>query len=943
MNAVPMSLTEQRVAAGNFIERWKAAEGNEDREARSFWIELLHDVLGIANPTHMLDFERRVKGRKIDVFCEDMGVLVEAKSRGVKLDHQHQRGTADGGAKRMVTPYEQAKWYADNLPGDVRPRWVIVCNFDEFRFHDLYKDNPESDYTSMLLDELPDQLRLLSIFTNRENSTLERERKLSYEAGVLIGRIYDELLDRYTEPENPYVLHSLSVLCVRLVFCLYAEDSGLFGRKSLFYDFLKDYDAAHLRTALRDLFRVLDTPEVERDPDEDPKLLAFPYVNGGLFEEDIRIPQMDENLRADILLEASRKLDWSKLSPTIFGAMFESSISAKVRHENGMHYTSVENIHKGIDPLFFEELTDELKKAEAMRISNDRLEALHALQDKLASLTFLDPAMGSGNFLTETYLSLRKMENRILADIAGNEDQTMLAFEGEHTAIKVSIAQFYGIEIEDFATRVARTALWIAESQMCDRTREILPNLGYDVLPLRNYDNLRCANALKLDWNDVVPASELTYIIGNPPFLGARTMGPDQKEELKAVAFGIRESHDLDYVCGWYLKAAEMIDTNPHIRAALVSTNSVCQGSQAASLWGWLARKHGIAIDFAWKTFEWENEANDQAHVHCVIAGFGKNPLRKRMIYEKDRDPIEARNVNAYLVDAPDVFVASRRKPVCNVPEMANGNQPRDGGNLVLTPEQCEQALAAEPDLDRFIRPYVGSEEFIKGKMRYCLWLEGATSEDIAASPFLSERVKAVYDFRRASRAKTTNGYARTPALFAQRPQKQGSDFLLLPMTSSERRDYLPIGYMDKSVVASNAAFVIPDATLYHFGILTSCMHNAWMRVTAGRLKSDFRYSKEIVYNCFPWPEPSDRQREKIEKCAQDVLDARTAHPGAPPKDLYDPDKAFLYLDLIEAHHRLDKAVEAAYGVDFREDESKMVAHLFELYAKLTEGECDDC
>lgn len=936
-----MTVPEQRTAAKRFVERWRVAEGNEDREARSFWIELLHDVLGIASPTRMLDFERRVKGRKIDVFCEDMGVLVEAKSRGVRLDRQYQRGTGEGGTKRMVTPYEQAKWYADNLPGDVRPRWIVICNFDEFRFHDLYKENPESDYTSMSLIELPDQLRLLSVFTDRENSTLERERQLSYEAGVLIGRIYDELQGRYAEPEDPYTLHSLSVLCVRLVFCLYAEDSGLFGRKSLFYDFLKDYDAAHLRAALRDLFRLLDTPEAERDPDEDPKLLAFPYVNGGLFEEDIRIPQMDESLRVDILLEASRKLDWSKLSPTIFGAMFESSISAKVRHENGMHYTSVENIHKSIDPLFLEELTDELRAAEAMRTGSERLKALHALQDRLASLTFLDPAMGSGNFLTESYLSLRKMENRILADIAGDGDQTMLAFDGEHAAIKVSIGQFYGIEIEDFAARVARTALWIAESQMHDRTREILPDLDYSVLPLRSYDNLRCANALKLDWNEVVPASELSYIIGNPPFLGARTMGSEQKEELKAVASGLSDSHDLDYVCGWYLKAAEMIDANPSIRAALVSTNSVCQGSQAASLWGWLAHKHGIAIEFAWKSFVWENEANDQAHVHCVIAGFGKNQQGKRAIYERNGEPVEAKNVNAYLVDAPNVFVASRRKPLCDVPEMANGNQPRDGGNLVLTSEERERALACEPGLERFVRPYIGSEEFIKGKRRYCLWLEGATSEDIAASPLLSARVKAVYDFRRASKAKTTNGYARTPALFAQRPQKQGADFLLLPMTSSERRDYLPIGYMDKSVVASNAAFVIPDATLYHFGVLTSRMHNVWMRVTAGRLKSDFRYSKEIVYNCFPWPEPDDARRAEVERRAQAVLDARAAHPGVPPKDLYDPEKAFLYLDLIEAHERLDRAVEAAYGADFGGDEAKMVAHLFELYAAMTEGEDD--
>lgn len=939
-----MTVPEQRTAAKRFVERWIAAEGNEDREARSFWIELLHDVLGVASPTRALDFERRVKGRKIDVFHEDMGVLVEAKSRGVDLDRQYQRGK-DGGGKRMVTPYEQAKWYADNLPGDVRPRWLVVCNFDEFRFHDLYKENPEADYTSMALEELPDQLRLLSVFTDKANSTVERERQLSYNAGVLIGRIYDELLARYAEPEDPYTLHSLSVLCVRLVFCLYAEDSGLFGRKSLFYDFLKDYDAARLRAALRDLFRMLDTPEAERDPDEDSKLLAFPYVNGGLFEEDVRIPQMDENLRVDILLEASRKLDWSRLSPTIFGAMFESSISAKVRHENGMHYTSVENIHKVIDPLFLEGLTDELRAAEGMRVEAKRLEALHALQDKLAGLTFLDPAMGSGNFLTETYLSLRKMENRILADIAGGGDQTMLAFGGEHAAIKVSIKQFYGIEIEDFAARVARTALWIAESQMYDRTREVVPDVKYEVLPLRSYDNLRCANALTTDWNDVVSAEECDYVIGNPPFLGARNQSAEQKAEVMAAFGNAKNSGNVDYVAAWYAKAADYVSDHP-CRCAFVSTNSICQGEQVANVWRPLYDK-GVRIDFAHDTFRWDNEANDKAHVFCVIVGFSKLGGAKRL-YHHDTPDAEAaylhpKNINAYLADASDVFIANRSKPICDVPRIGIGSQPIDGGAYLFKDEEKAAFLTQEPSAEPFFHPWLGSEEFINGKRRWVLWLGEATPAQLKSLPKCRERIQAVRDFRLASKRSQTLKAAERPNRFGTEVIAT-SNSILVPKVSSERRRYIPMGFVGPETFCSDLVFLIPDATLYHFGVLQSQMHNAWMRVVCGRLKSDYRYSGGVVYNNFLWPSPTDDQSSEIEQCAQAVLDARKQYPDCTLSEMYDPDLDYLFPVLKTSHAKLDEAVQCAYGLDVPpQDEAKMVAHLFELYAKLTEGEDDGC
>ena len=886
-----MTLQEQRAAAKRFVERWKAAEGNEDREARSFWIELLHDVLGISNPTRVLDFERRVKGRKIDVFHEDMGALVEAKSRGVDLDKQYQRGTDDGGAKRMVTPYEQAKWYADNLPGDVRPRWVVTCNFDELRFHDLYKENPESDFVSMALDELPDQLRLLSMFTDKANSTVERERRLSYEAGVLIGRIYDELLARYAEPEDPYVLHSLSVLCVRLVFCLYAEDSGLFGRKSLFYDFLKDFDAAHLRAALRDLFRVLDTPEDERDPDEDPKLLAFPYVNGGLFEEDIRIPQMDESLRVDILLEASKKLNWSELSPTVFGAMFESSIAAKTRHENGMHYTSVENIHKVIDPLLLEGLTDELRAAEGERVEAKRLKALHALQDKLAGLTFLDPAMGSGNFLTETYLSLRKMENRILTDIAGEGDQTMLAFGGEHGAIKVSIKQFFGIEIQDFAARVARTALWIAESQMFERTRAILPDVEYDVLPLKSYDNLVCSNALRTDWSEVLPASECDYIIGNPPFLGARNQNDQQKAEVMDAFGGAKSCGNVDYVAAWYARAADYMAGHP-CRCAFVSTNSICQGEQVAAIWNPLFNK-GCRIDFAHDTFRWDNEANDKAHVFCVIVGFSKMNDVKRLYHHERPDSSDIllwpKNINAYLADAPDAFVSNRSNPLCDVPRIGIGNKPIDGGLYLFDEEDKKAFLEAEPASSDLFHPWVGSNEFLNGKRRWVLWLGDVAPARLLELPKCRERVHAVREYRRSSGSAPTKKLAETPTRFHVENMPKGNS-IVIPKVSSERRRYIPMGFVDPETLCSDLVFLIPDATLYHFGVLQSQMHNAWMRVVCGRLKSDYRYSGGVVYNNFPWPDPAEGQRAEIEHCAQAVLDARDEYPGCTLAEMYDPD-----------------------------------------------------
>ncbi len=927
-----MNPVEQKKAAKRFVAHWKEMPCVEEEHSRSFWIELVGDVLGIANPTHALEFERKVKGRKIDVFYEDMGILIEMKGRGISLDKASERSKKAG----EETPYQQAKWYADNLPYSIRPRWIITCNFDEFRIYDQDKAKQE-EYVSFTLDELPAQLHLLSIFTNKSNSRIEREKELSVKAGALVGKLYSELSQQYKNIDTDLnEQRSLNILIVRLVFLLYAEDAGLLHEKDALLNYLREFESWQMRQAIIDLFAVLDTPdgqngtENERSPYLSEKLSAFPYVNGGLFgNDDIIIPQFTDEIRIDLLIEASEGFNWAEINPTIFGAAFESTLNPETRRAGGMHYTSIENIHKVIDPLFLDDLKAELAEIEGVKVEKTRVAKLRAFQKRLAGITVFDPACGSGNFLTESYLSLRKLENRVIENLQG--DQKSMDLGGDIGPIKVSIGQFYGIEINDFAVSVAKTALWIAEEQMMEATQEIVEQV-LDFLPLKSNGNIHEGNALRMDWNDVLPAEKCSFICGNPPFVGARMMDATQKSDLKTVLSEVRNNHDIDYVGGWYAKCADMMDANPGMKAALVSTNSICQGAQVGNLWSYLIARRNLCIDFAYRSFIWNSEANDKAHVHCVIVGFTKENRNAKRLFAKDGEAIECENINGYLMSAPSVFVEDRKEPLCDVPKMANGNQPRDGGFFVLKPEERDSLVASEPEIARFIRPYIGSEEFIKRKDRYCLWLEGVSQEEIDASPVLRERVNAVRDFRLASKAKTTNGYAKTPALFAQRPQKQGVDFLLLPRVSSERRHYLPIGYMDKTVVASDAAQVIPDATLYHYGVLQSQAHNAWMRTVAGRLKSDYRYSKEIVYNCFVWPEPTDKQRAEIECCAQAVLDARAAHPGSTLADLYDPDK--MPFDLLAAHQALDAAVEAAYGVDFKGNEEKIVAHLFKLYAQ---------
>ena len=938
-----MNQAERKHATEKFVKRWLDMPCVEEEHARSFWIELLDRVLGISNATHVLEFERKVRGRKIDVFYEDMGVLVEMKGRGISLDEATVRSKRAG----AETPYQQAKWYADNLPNSIRPRWIITCNFDEFRIYDL--EHPEDAYTQLLLTDLPSQAHLLNFFTDKSNSRLVKERELSVRAGEIVGDLYKAFAGQYKSLEtDPREQRSLNVLIVRIVFLLYAEDAGLLQKRQAFGDYLKQFAAPQMRGALIDLFRVLDTPEGDRDPYLLPDLAAFPYVNGGLFaDENIVIPQFTEQMRIDLILNASISFDWKDISPTIFGAVFESTLNPETRRAGGMHYTSIENIHKAIDPLFLDSLKAELAECEGEKVEKNRRIKLLAFQKKLSSINIFDPACGSGNFLTESYLSLRKLENRVIEDLQGS--QVGLGLDGDAAAIKVSISQFYGIEINDFAVSVAKTALWIAEEQMMEATQEILL-APFDFLPLKSNGNIRRGNALKLDWNEVLSAERCAYVVGNPPFYGARNQSKEQKAELVEVFHGAKNSGNVDYVAGWYMKAAEYCADYP-IRCAFVSTNSICQGEQVANVWKPVFDT-GVRIDFAHDTFRWANEANDQAHVFVVIVGFSKLGGVKRLFHHAGPDApaheLEPRNINAYLADAPNAFIWNRSKPLCNVPKIGIGSQPIDGGNYLFRPEEKDEFLREEPGAARFFRPWLGSDEFIKGKQRFVLWLGDATPEQLASLPKCRERIAAVRDFRRLSKRSQTKKAAERPQHFGTEILPRGAS-ILIPKVSSERRRYIPLGFVGPDTFCSDLVFLVPDAGLYHFGVLHSRMHNAWMRVVCGRLKSDYRYSGGVVYNNFPWPGASascavapveelvpPETRQAIERCAQGILDARATHSALAIADLYNPEK--MPDDLLQAHETLDAAVEAAYGVAFNGDEEKMVAYLFERYAELAKG-----
>ena len=814
------------------------------------------------------------------------------------------------------------------MPVSKHPRWVVTCNFQEFRVYDM--ENPLGEPEIIQLKDLEKEHYRLSFLVDDTSVHTKKEVEVSMAAGRIIGDIYDAFLKEYRNPDDPHTLRSLNILCVRLVFCLYAEDAGLFEGHSQFHDYLVQFKpgTGDMRRGLLELFDVLNTPIADRDPYLPDNLQAFPYVNGGLFaEQGIEVPRFNETIANLLLKHASDDFDWSEISPTIFGGVFESTLNPETRRSGGMHYTSIENIHKVIDPLFLDDLRKELDEIKAEQSEKKRIQKAQEFQDKLAGLKFLDPACGSGNFLTETFLSLRRLENEAIRII--HKGQMMI---GEFVnPIKVSINQFYGIEINDFACSVAQTALWIAEAQMLFETEKIM-QLNLDFLPLKSYTNIHEGNALRMDWNEVIPASELDYIMGNPPFLGARIMSSKQKDDLISV-FGAKWQNigNMDYVTGWYKKSLEMMQSNPAIQAALVSTNSITQGEQVAYLWRPLM-KSGVHIDFAWRTFIWDSEANQKAHVHCVIVGFSTcHSERKRRIYEGDKAVVVS-NINGYLIDGESIFVESRQHPICSVPEIGIGNMPIDGGAFLFKDEEKEEFVKKEPGSEQYFRRWYGSDEFINRRPRWCLWLGEANPVDLLKLPECIKRIESVRDFRASSTRPATKKLADTPTRFRTENIPK-SNYLLIPKVSSERRQYIPVGFMDPEVLSSDLVFIIPDATLYHFGVLTSSVHNAWMRVVCGRLKSDFRYSKDIVYNNFPWPVPTEEQKARIEQTAQAILDARQLYADASFADLYG--NLIIFPELTKAHRANDAAVMEAYG--FRKDmtEPEIVAELFKMYQKL--------
>ena len=912
--------SEQRAAAKAFAAQWKG-KGYEKGESQPFWLSLLQSVYGIENPTEFIKFEEQVHidhTSFIDGIIPSTHTLIEQKS----IDKDLRKGIkqSDG---NVLTPFQQAKRYSSDLPYSQRPRWIVTCNFKSFLVYDMEK--PSGEPEEILLENLENEYYRLGFLVDSGDDHIKKEMEVSIQAGELVGRLYDAILKQYKDPTNEHSLKSLNVLCVRLVFCLYAEDAGVFGKHLIFHDYLARYDVRELRGKIIELFKVLDTKPEDRDPYMDEDLAAFPYVNGGLFaDENIEIPQFDREIADLLLKDASIGFNWSEISPTIFGAVFESTLNPETRRKGGMHYTSIENIHKVIDPLFLDDLRAEFEEIKSISVLKTRNRRLDAFRDKLALLTFLDPAAGSGNFLTETYLSLRRLENEIIDLQQGGQ---MLLDTGN--IVKVSIAQFNGIEINDFAVTVAKTALWIAESQMLRETEAIIMKHDLQFLPLRTQANIVEGNALQIDWNDVVPKRELNYIMGNPPFVGARLMSDDQKSDIINV-FGSswKNVGNLDYVCGWYKKAVDIM-INSNIRTALVSTNSVSQGETVANLWKPLFES-GAHIDFAHRTFRWDSEAKTKAHVHCVIIGFSTSSINKpKYIYSGDL-MIPASNINGYLLDADNIFIESRNKPICDIPQIGIGNKPIDGGFYLFTETERDEFIRKEPASEKWFKPWYGSWEFINRQPRYCLWLGECPPNELRKMPECMKRVSAVRDFRLASKSAGTVKLADRPTRFHVENMPNGT-YIAIPEVSSEKRRYVPMGFMSPDVLCSNLLKLVPDATLYHFGILTSNVHMAWMRAVCGRLKSDYRYSKDIVYNNFPWPSPTDAQKRKIEQTAQGILNARELYPDCTLADLYD--EVTMPPELRKAHQNNDRAVMAAYGFSVKTTtESSCVAELMKMY-----------
>lgn len=930
-----MAEVKQRTAAKKFVEDW-TGKGYEKGESQKFWLQLLGEVLSVEHPAQFISFEDQVHldhTSFIDGYIPSTKVLIEQKSIDKDLNKAIKQ--SDGS---LLNPFQQAKRYITELPLSQHPRWVVTCNFQKFCVYDMERPNGEPQ--EILLKDLEKEYYRLSFLVDTGNAHLRKEMEVSIKAGEIVGLLYDALLKQYKDCNNEESLKSLNILCVRLVFCLYAEDAGIFDKHDMFLDYLRQYDSSKMRKALIELFEVLNTKPENRDPYLEDDLKAFPYVNGGLFaQEHIEIPQFTDEIRDLLLEKASANFDWSEISPTIFGAVFESTLNPETRRSGGMHYTSIENIHKVIDPLFLDDLNKEFEEIKALPQNKNRDKKLTEFQEKISGLNFLDPACGSGNFLTETYISLRKLENEILFELSKGQITMGLVTN----PIKVSIKQFYGIEINDFAVTVAKTALWIAESQMMKQTEDIV-HMDLDFLPLKTYANIIEENALRINWEDVISKDKLDYIMGNPPFVGYSLQTKEQKDDILSIYIDekgkpYKTAGKIDYVSGWYFKASELMQ-NTNIKTALVSTNSITQGEQVASVWKPLYERFNIHIDFAHRTFRWDSESNSKAHVHCVIVGFSCcENKEKRKLYSNERMQL-VDNINTYLVNAPNVFIESCNIPLCNVPKMTTGNRPADGGHLIIEEEDYDEFIKKEPNAIKYIKNLTGAMEYINNKPRYCLWLAGISPTELRTMPEVLKRVELCKKDRLKG-AEDRQKLAATPWLF--RETNNPKSYIIVPATSSENRKYIPMGFLDENTIATNSAIIVPNADQYCFGILESNVHMAWTRVICGRLEMRYRYSKDIVYNNFPWCNPTDEQKAKIEKTAQGILDARALYPECSLADLYD--ELTMPPELRKAHQENDKAVMEAYGFRTTDEttgksrwltESETVARLMQMYQELT-------
>ncbi len=902
---MPLSMNEIKARALQFSREWED-ETSEASESQTFWNQFF-SVFGV-NRRRMGAFEKRVKtGGAIDMLWKGK-LLVEHKSRGKDIDKAHR----------------QAVGYFPGLSDDELPRYIIVSDFARFRLYDL--DNETQ--VEFPLEELVSNVGLFGFISGYESRSYVEQNPVDIKAAERMGKLHDLLND------SKYQGHKLEVLLVRLLFCLFAEDTGLFDKSSfkLYLEQRTAVDGSDLGSKLALLFQVLDTPTKERQQTLDEKLNAFPHVNGKLFEETLPIVAFNSKMRETLLYCA--ELDWSKISPAIFGSLFQSIMDKDARRDLGAHYTAEVNILKLLDPLFLDDLHNEFENItqERSRTWKSQLKTFH---EKLANIRILDPACGCGNFLVVAYRELRQLELDVLLLLYGGQ----LEVDVLQLLVKLDVDRFYGIEIEEFPSQIARTALWLTDHQMNQKVSRAFGQY-FVRLPLAATASILHENALTTDWKDLVDPDVLTYIVGNPPFGGARLMSKVHAKEVKQVFYDVKGNGKLDYVTCWFRKATDLMGENPKIRTAFVSTNSIVQGEQVGILWSLLLQA-GIRIHFAHRTFQWTSKARGKAAVHCVIIGFALHDSTPKTIFDyetplSDPHAAEVSHISPYLVDGPDVFVVSRNTPLSSpsLPKMGIGNKPIDGGNYLFTPQEKGEFISKEPASEKWFKRWYGSNEFIKGIERWCLWVGDCPPEELRKMPAVLKRIENVRKCRLNSKSAGTRKIAKTPTRFHVENMPLDR-FLLVPSVSSERRSYIPMGFMTPDTIASNLCLIVPQATHYHFGILTSLMHMAWVRAVGGRLKSDYRYSARIVYNNFPWPEASEKQQQAIEEAAEQVLEARKQYPNATMADLYDP-RAMPIL-LLKAHQKLDKAVDKAYGVKGFDGEAERVAFLFERYRQLTE------